>query len=97
MFKIQINAEGLRQTLYQMLDEVIDAALIEMNGQNPENITSDDEFKALFEKIFAQIGAEKLPKGFFETFQITFNYKIDLAHHQVSILPELVNRNETTK
>ena len=81
MFKIQINAEGLRQTLYQMIDEVIDAALIEMNGQNPEQIESEEDFKRRFEAIFARIGGEKLPRGFFETFQIVFNYKIDLVNH----------------
>ncbi len=92
MIKIQINAEGLKQSLNMLIDETINDTLAEINKKHPENIKNEEDFKKLFFELFPLSANKKLPKGFLDILDLKFNFKIDFENYSISIQYDMVKK-----
>jgi hypothetical protein len=90
MIRLQLNREALQASMDLMVNEVIDATLSSINGENPENITDIENFQRVFGEHFQREGIKLLPKGFLENFELKFDFQLDFQTYQVKVDYQLI-------
>lgn len=87
MIKVQLDADGFKRSLYQMVNDAVNASLRVLNEKDLQNedLKTEEDFIKMFMEIFKVEAPKILPEKFLDIMDIQFDIKVDLKDFTVAI------------